>query len=230
MPASEISADVPEVVLRAMTASDWNEFLSTMRICFAKELDDESPSEKRKNGAQEPRMYVASNRGMAFVAPRGIGPTAWSGDDKQRTHIRRRFMLLGQTLDGMRVWDVRRAIQTLRLIPDFKSVPLTLAADDEMAGIAVYAALFEPAVGRLCVNRLSNSHREGPDFLNVLRCLDMPQAVAMVAERAHVRIETSSDSNWSYPLAVSKELGWTRKIDITSSSKESDRDDRGRER
>src|SRR5688572_32237130 len=46
---------------------------------------------------------------VAFVAPRGIGPTAWDADERKQTHIRRRFLLLGQTLDGMRVWEDRKS-------------------------------------------------------------------------------------------------------------------------
>ena len=55
-------------------------------------------------------------RRIAFFAPRGVGLTAWSGGEKRLTKIRRRFMLLGQTLDGMRVWDIRRAIQVIQLV------------------------------------------------------------------------------------------------------------------
>ena len=37
---------------------------------------------------------------------------------KRRTKIRRRFMAWGQTLDGMRVWDIRRAIQMIHFVRD----------------------------------------------------------------------------------------------------------------
>jgi hypothetical protein len=126
-------------------------------------------------------------------------------------------MLLGQTLDGMRVWDVRRAIQALRAIDGMSDVPLTLIADREMSGIALYAALFEPKIAAVEVNQLPKSHRNGPDFINVLKYLDIPQAVAMAAEKTHVGIHQTADKNepvWDYPLAVAKNLGWNNRIAI----------------
>ena len=45
----------------------------------------------------------------AYVCPRGVGPTAFNSNERKRTHIRRRFMLLGQTQDGMQTWDIKRA-------------------------------------------------------------------------------------------------------------------------
>ena len=60
---------------------------------------------------------------FAYVCPRGIGPAAWTGDEKKQTQIRRRFMLLGQTLDGMRVWDIRRTIQALGQIDETRGIP-----------------------------------------------------------------------------------------------------------
>jgi hypothetical protein len=214
VPAAELTA----IALRPMSTGDWKEFLSSMQIDFADKLQGESlPAPSAESYAQL-RQILSAKRAIAFVAPRGIGPTAWSGDTKQKTHIRRRFMLLGQTLDGMRVWDVRRAIQTLRSIDGLGKVPLSLIGDQEMSGIALYAALFEPNIQGVYVHGLPKSHRDGPDFLNVLRFLDVPQAVAMVAERAHVEIDQNDDDGWTYPLAVAKKLGWTDRIVVGDSS------------
>ncbi len=93
-------------------------------------------------------------------------------------------------------------------------VPLTLMGDREMSGIALYAALFEPKIDSVEVNGLPQSHRNGPDFLNVQRFLDAPQTVAMVAEKSHIGIAPQGDDAWQYPLAVAKKLGWDHRIDI----------------
>jgi hypothetical protein len=58
---------------------------------------------------------------------------------------------------------------------------------------------------------LPNSHREGPTFLNVLRYLDMPQAVAMAAEHNRVRLYQKDGFGWQFPQAVAKKLGWPEK-------------------
>jgi hypothetical protein len=58
---------------------------------------------------------------------------------------------------------------------------------------------------------LPRTHREGPIFLNVLRFLDTPQALALAAERSRVRLYDADASAWQYPLAVAKQLGWDEK-------------------
>jgi hypothetical protein len=74
-----------------------------------------------------------------------FGPTAWDQTSFQQTQHRRRFFLLGQTLEGMQVWHTRRAVQTLRTIDRVREAPLWLQAKREMSGVALYAALFENA-------------------------------------------------------------------------------------
>jgi hypothetical protein len=148
---------------------------------------------------------------MAWVAPRGIGPTEWTRDTKERTQIRRRFALLGQTDDGMRVWDVRRAIGALRSIPEAKSLPLWLQGERDAAVWCLYAALFEPDVKRLDLHELPPSHTSGPALLNVLRSLDVPQALALAAERAKVilYVDDPAQSNVAeFARQTAEKLGW----------------------
>jgi dienelactone hydrolase len=202
--------DRPErLVLHAGDEEAWTSWLATMRPAFAQELGEETLPDA------DPRAFTAlrerlrsHNEMLAFVAPRGIGPTAWDGDERKQTHIRRRFVLLGQTLDGMRVWDIRRAIQALRSLPAAKEAPLELHGEREMAGNVLYASLFEPAISRLDLRRLPASHHEGPIYLNVLRILDMPQAVAMAAEHVPLQIDGTEKAAWEFPLGVARALGW----------------------
>ena len=199
-------------VLNVLDEQGWREWLATIRPGFEKELAGEAlPEPDAKGFAELKQMFRQFKWGMAYVAPRGIGPTAWAGDAKKQTQIRRRFMLLGQTLDGMRVWDTRRAMQALRTIRPLSDVPLWLQSERTMAGVTLYAALFEPDVKRLDLWRLPKSHQEGPDFLNVLRVLDVPQAVAMAAETSQVVIYQDDKSGWEYPAAVVGKLGWDEK-------------------
>ena len=218
LPRDVPPAQLENIELRVISEGEWQELLASMRIDFANELEGERLPKADTEKYAELRKILATKRGIAFVAPRGIGRTAWSGSKKEKTHLRRRFMLLGQTLDGMRIWDVRSAIKALRSTSGFENVPLTLTGDGEMAGIAMYAALFEPDIAGISVSGLPASHRDGPDLLNVLRYLDLPQVVAMAAEQSHVRIEQSNDADWEYPLAVSRQLGWTKGIEIVTAA------------
>lgn len=146
---------------------------------------------------------------FATVAPRGIGPTRWSeaGNGTDVT-VRRKFALLGQTLDGQRVWDVRRAFAALRTLPELKDVPPWLQGKGVMAGIALYAGLFEPDVVRLDLHHPPASHKDGPIFLNVRRVLDMPQAMALAFPRkVIVYVKDDEEAKrWDWPRGVQKAL------------------------
>ncbi|MHC4206019.1 MAG: hypothetical protein ACYSTT_15315, partial [Planctomycetota bacterium] len=178
-----------KVVLNVPDEQQWKQWLAAMRIGFAGELKDETLPEPNEETFKHIQQKLKDNNLiLAFAAPRGIGLTAWNPDERKQTQIRRRFMLLGQTLEGMRVWDVRRAIQALHQIESLNDVPVVLKGHSVMAGIVLYASLFEPDIAGLDLWNLPDSHRDGPVFLNVLRFMDISDAVAMASERTEVRI------------------------------------------
>jgi hypothetical protein len=148
---------------------------------------------------------------MAFIAPRGVGLTSWNADARVQVQIRRRFMLLGQTLESMRVWDTRRAVQAVREVKGMKDIPLWLQGRGSSAANNIYAALFEPEIAGLELYQVPTSHEQGPDYLNVLRVLDLPQAIAMVAERSTIRIHNRDDHGWNFPTQLKTKLGWNDK-------------------
>ena len=153
-----------------------------------------------------------TNTAMVWIAPRGIDDTASPANQKRQTQIRRRFALLGQTLEGMRVWDVRRALQAVRGFGELRGLPLTLRAKGSMSAIALYASLFEPNIARLELRDLPSSHREGEvNLLNVLSVLDMPTAIALAAERCPVEIGGDASAEmFDYSRAVSAALHWPK--------------------
>ena len=144
---------------------------------------------------------------LTFVSPRLLQLSS-TPIEKKDVQTHRRFYLLGQTVDGQRVFDTLKSIRAIRTVDELKSIPLRLRSHRNMAGIALYASLFEEDIVALELFDLPKSHREGPTFLNVLRYLDMPQAVAMAAERSQVVIYQDDESGWDYPREVIKRLGW----------------------
>jgi len=197
---AQADRDPPRAIrLIILGGNEWPGFLAGPGEAFAI-AEDVAGLEKEL--AKEPHTAVV------WFAPRGIGPTAWGGNLAKQTQIRRRFALLGQTLDGMRVWDVRRAMQALRSIDGFQNIPISLSAEGRESGIALYASLFEPNISRLDLTALPASHRVAPDLFNVLQTLDTPQTVAIAAERSEVRLHKSDPTEWSYPMKVVHEMGW----------------------
>jgi dienelactone hydrolase len=126
---------------------------------------------------------------IAYLAPRGIGPTKPAGDAKKQIQIRRRYMLLGETLDSMRVWDIRCAIHYLAR----QGYKIEAEASGEMGVNLLYATLFESAIEKLHLSELPKSHMQGPDYLNVLRFTDIPEVLRLVSAD-HELIVTSGKS------------------------------------
>jgi dienelactone hydrolase len=199
------------VVLNALDEAGWAEWLQDLGPAFAESLQISRPVKadaERFHRLQ--RLLQLQPWAFALIAPRGIGPSRWAeAETPAEAHIRRRFALLGQTLDGQRVWDVRRGLAVLRGVPDLKGVPLWLQGKGDMAGIVLYAGIFEPDVVRLDLWQLPASHGQGPTFLNVRRILDMPQALALAFPRA-IRLYTKEEREarvWEWPLQLQKGLG-----------------------
>ncbi len=200
------------IVLNVLDDKGWQNFLAMFSAGFVEEFTSESPPKANSKEFESTRkMFKAFKWGMAYIPPRGVGPTAWDQSERKQTQHRRRFMLLGQTLDGMRVWDVRRAMQALRKIEGISKVPLWLQGERQSAGIALYASLFEPNIKRLDLWYLSSSHRDGPTFLNVLRVLDIPQTVALAANQSQIRIYQNGSEDWEFPQSVAAKLNWPKK-------------------
>jgi hypothetical protein len=79
-----------------------------------------------------------------------------------------------------------------------------------MAVDALYASLFETGIDRLSLSGVPSSHMNGPDFLNVLRVLDIPQALGIAADRAKIQVEGSTRETWRWPETLAENLHWPK--------------------
>jgi hypothetical protein len=202
------------VVVNVLDDSSWKAATSWWPAAFSETSGEESTEIDwdawSQLGDEDPRQ---TSTAYVFVAPSFVGPTALSADEKKLTQIHRRFYLLGQTLEGLQARDIRQAVRAARSLGS-DGARFELQATGRMAGVALYAALFEPSLDQLTLTDLPASHRDGPYFLNVSRILEMPQTVAMVAERTPIVLRTSEPAAWDYPQAVAKKLGWSDRIKI----------------
>ncbi|MBX7123780.1 MAG: prolyl oligopeptidase family serine peptidase [Opitutaceae bacterium] len=147
---------------------------------------------------------------LACLPPRGIGPTLWAADKRERVNTLRSFMALGQTLEGMRVWDIRRAVEALRQteVLGAAAFELELSGERFQAINALYASLFVAGISSIELIAPPTSHREGPDYLNVLRFMDIPQAAALAAERSRLKFIGTRPGNWIWTTDLAQRLGW----------------------
>ena len=214
--SAAVSPEILELnVLHALDQAGWEPFLATYQSRFPN-LFAAAPGTPPDQKAFElaAKKLAANKRAVAYVAPRGVGPLAWSGSDKVQTHRLRRFNLLGETLQSGQVYDIRRALQALRSVSPNKAAKTWLAAEGEMGVNALYACLFEGRVERIDLAKPPLSHREAPTYLNVLRVLDIPQAAALASERTKVVLYTDSPEGWSHLTDTAARLGWPGNVQL----------------
>jgi dienelactone hydrolase len=147
------------------------------------------------------RNIQTDGTACAVFQPRALG-----AEDNGKTQVRRRFMLLGQTLDGMRVWDICRAVQALRSLDGFNRAPLQVEGEKAMGVDVLYASLFTTGINGLDLRHIPASHmdKNSPDYLNVLKYLDIPEAAAMAAERCPLRLQPAGAGGWEFLEAMAQ--------------------------
>src|SRR5215469_16228926 len=107
----------------------------------------------------------------------------------------------------MRAWDIRRAMQAIRSIDEFREASPAIRSQGPMAADCLYATLFEPPITRLELANLPKSHRDGPQLLNVLQTLDLNVTIALAAERCELRLY-QTDISTDYATDIASRLGW----------------------
>ena len=92
-------------------------------------------------------------------------------------YIHRSLPLLGQTVDSFHLSGISRSIRESR------GQPPKLIGRGQAGIIAAYAAILHTNVSEVILVDPPMSHREGPIFLNILRVLDIPEALGLLAPR-----------------------------------------------
>ena len=192
---------VKSISLRVVDEPAWRDQLRVGRVGFASALKAECElasidSEKGPVNDAETRefnglMSAFRQNETCYVTltPRGVGMTRSGGDQKHQTLIRRRFMLLGQTLAGMQVWDARRAVQTLQSMAGYAELPVHVVGESEMTEVVAFAALFEPKITSVSLPHPVRRDLDAPDFLNWSRIVTPSQLMLMLEQRCPVTIE-----------------------------------------
>ena len=187
--------------------ASWERAASGLAVVAPQRYPNVQPSQDVWN------EMIDSGRPTVLIAPRGVGPTEWSRDERERTHIRRRFMLLGQTVAGMQIYDVVSALKALSGLRDDLALagPWTLSGKSDSAFIALHASVWSDSIANLKLLDLPTSNRDSPDLLNVSRVLDLPELLGIATGDVEVSIGGSTQAEWrkkaeSNPLLSS--VGW----------------------
>jgi hypothetical protein len=94
-------------------------------------------------------------------------------------YVERSLALLGQTEDRAKVAVIDGFAPVMKNQKVNQGIRLGGRGPDGI--LAAYAALFEPSIKEVIVIDPPKSHKEGPHFLNVMRVLDIPEALGLLA-------------------------------------------------
>jgi cephalosporin-C deacetylase-like acetyl esterase len=161
---------------------------------------------------------LAGQGSVLVLCPRGVGPVAWTRGEFPNT-IERSFPLLGATSDSGRVWDVAVVARRHKL----GSTHWRVAGEGQAGLIGAYAALFEPNIGEILLVNPPSSHQPrnpnqpyGPPLLNVLRVLDVPEALGCLAPRRLVFLD-AEDKAFDKTAALYRLAGASEHLSRTHS-------------
>jgi len=128
------------------------------------------------------RVFERGDR-VYLCALRGVGRTRWTLKNPPN-YVERSHVLLGRTVDTGRVWDIIAAARYLH--GKYNNIPVYVLGEGAAGVLAAYAALWEPEIAGVILNKPPLSHMdvESPQFLNVLRVCDVPDVLGMLAPRA----------------------------------------------
>jgi dienelactone hydrolase len=125
---------------------------------------------------------VTNGTRVQLLASRGIDHGKQWTIKSPPNYVERAHALLGRTVETGRAWDVAAAVRMLDAETQGK-IGWTVIGRGTTGIIAAYAALFEPSITEVILIDPPTSHKDGPHFLNVLRVLDIPDALGMLAPR-----------------------------------------------
>jgi cephalosporin-C deacetylase-like acetyl esterase len=176
--------------------------------------EDEDESKGLPAWAKE----LAGKREVQLLSPRGVGKDKWTRG-KPPNYVARSHALLGRTVDQGRIRDAITAVRWLQTARTRKS--WAIAGRGQAGILAAYAALLEPSISAVIAVEPPTSHRSGPYLLGVLRVLDIPEALGMLAPRP-LTLVGAKDKAFARTAAIYKIAGAADRLKQVLSSKEND--------
>jgi hypothetical protein len=103
--------------------------------------------------------------------------------------LRRAAYWTGRTIASMRVWDALRALEAVRSLPGIDPDRVSLAAQGEMAAVALYAALLDGRIQSIVLESPPATQNAGDrtdgrgaavEMINCLHITDLPQVAGLL--------------------------------------------------
>lgn len=147
----------------------------------------------RLSGTNYPGRIPPAFPGGAESMPPGVALT-------------RSMILLGQTPVMMFLEDLRVAISYLRSLHQFANARVTLHGCGEVAVAVLYAALADESIHSVVLERMPSTHVDGAPVPGILRVLDIPQAVGLMAPR-RIALVGNGHAIWTWAIRAYERVG-----------------------
>src|SRR5438477_57084 len=152
---------------------------------------------------------TAGNASVLLLATRGTGRLLLQ--DPAPYYIHRALPLLGRTLDTGRLADILGTAKRWLDSEAGKKNRWKIIGRGEVGVIGAYAAVLDPRIAEVILVDPPASHRDGPIFLNVLRVLDIPEALGLLAPRP-LTIYTTRASAFERTVSIYAAAGGPLKL------------------
>jgi dienelactone hydrolase len=126
-------------------------------------------------------------------------------------YVERSHILLGRPIDEGKLRDVIAVARLFTMKLESKR-EWQLIGRGEAGILAAYAALFEPSIKEVVIIDPPKSHKEGPYFLGVLRVLDIPEALGLLAPNVKLTLINARDPAFDRTEQIYKLAGAADKL------------------
>jgi len=218
LPQDEIVTTVDEVFVPEAKAlahpksvAEWDRMIEQLRAALKHEVFAGWPAEGTKAEVRRGFTFwkTSGNKSGHLVFEEGdAGKGYYQASHHKQNQIRRRYMLIGQTLDSMRVYEMMRLIDQLS-----REKEVALEAKGAMAVNLLYATLMLEQMPsarhpiKLYLSELPVSLKEAPDYLNIMKVTQLTESLAAVSRRCDVVIKESPEALMSYATKLNETLG-----------------------
>ena len=205
-----------EIVVHIANDSTWRLAMNVYRTQFPDwPLPVEPASETEANQIQQIGDRITGeaerlgSRVFVDLAIRGIGPTEWNRDPRERAHIERRFLLLGESIEAQRAWDILQGLRAVR--ETYGDAPISLVVHPGMEVAGLVAACERPHLQAVNLLSPKTSLQQTHSLLNSLKSFDIPQLILWTHSRVGRMTILSSpgdDALWEQLLAANEACGF----------------------
>ncbi|MEI6337336.1 MAG: hypothetical protein WCQ57_01980 [Verrucomicrobiota bacterium] len=150
--------------------------------------------------AFEPRLGGANYAGppvLEFPAGKRFGLNSW---------LAKALTIVGKSPVQLFVEDIQVAVNYLKTSEEFIDSRIILHGEGESAVAALLVAALDSSIGGVVLEDLPGSFTDRVEIPRILRVLDMPELVGLIAPR-RIAIVSRGEANWSWPERAFQRLG-----------------------